>query len=125
QRLVSDLRDECRRYRADPLDPHVIPRVRSFLVVGRGQDCVLLGAGRLSTDLCDERRWERADASHDRYRGEEDAALAAVEDARGRTRTCTGVSSLGLLRPMRIPISPPGRQRNDQLYALGVKSVYA
>lgn len=27
--------------------------------------------------------------------------------ARGRTRTCTGVSSHGCLRPMRLPISPP------------------
>src|SRR5713226_2015449 len=29
-------------------------------------------------------------------------------DAQGRIRTCTGVASLGILSPMRLPVSPPG-----------------
>jgi hypothetical protein len=29
--------------------------------------------------------------------------------ARGRIRTCTGIAPLGILSPLRLPISPPGR----------------
>src|SRR2546428_8637017 len=31
-----------------------------------------------------------------------------MANAQGRIRTCTGVASLGILSPMRLPVSPPG-----------------
>ncbi len=44
--------------------------------------------------------------------------LPVDRSARGRTRTCTGISPLGSLSPMRLPISPPERwQRRQDLGA--------
>ncbi len=41
--------------------------------------------------------------------------LAAYPSARGRTRTCTGISSLGILSPLRLPFRHPSRFETNDL----------
>src|SRR5437870_13223785 len=46
----------------------------------------------------------------------------ACINARGRTRTCMGVASLRILRPMRLLVSPPGlaSSRSRPGFSLGL-----